>query len=81
MQLASVASFITESNERIKEHAAKIAKWDTVLPYEEMTMEDYRDAHPELALDPINRPTLWPHTPEEQLDYKEPAPGGAVSSH
>ena len=31
-----------------------------------MTMEDYRDAFPEQALDPINRPTFWPHTPEEQ---------------
>jgi F-type H+-transporting ATPase subunit d len=34
-------------------------------------MEDFKDAHPDLALDPLNKPTLWPHTPEEQLDYKE----------
>lgn len=32
-------------------------------------MEDFREAYPDDALDPINRPTFWPHTPEEQLDY------------
>lgn len=37
-----------------------------------MTMEDYRDAYPNEALDPINRPTFWPHNPEEQLDYVDP---------
>jgi hypothetical protein len=24
------------------------------------------------ALDPLNKPTYWPHTPEEQLDYSDP---------
>lgn len=42
----------------------------SLIPYDQMTMEDFRDAHPELALDPINKPTFWPHTPEEQPDYK-----------
>jgi hypothetical protein len=23
------------------------------------------------ALDPLNKPTFWPHTPEEQLDYDD----------
>lgn len=36
-----------------------------------MTMEMYKDLYPDEALDPINRPTFWPHTAEEQLDYKE----------
>lgn len=34
-----------------------------------MTMEDYRDAYPEDAIDPINNPTFWPHDEEERLDY------------
>jgi F-type H+-transporting ATPase subunit d len=34
-----------------------------------MTMEDFRDAYPNDALDPINRPTFWPHNPEEQVDH------------
>lgn len=35
-----------------------------------MTMEDYRDSFPDEALDPINKPTFWPHTPEEQGENK-----------
>lgn len=35
-----------------------------------MTMEDYRDSFPEEALDPINNPTFWPHTAEEQGENK-----------
>lgn len=31
-----------------------------------MTMEDFAEAHPELALDPLNNPTIYPHTPEFQ---------------
>ncbi len=40
-----------------------------------MTMDDFKDAFPELALDPINRPTMWPHTPEEQIENN---PKGAI---
>ncbi|OWR43063.1 H+ transporting ATP synthase subunit d [Danaus plexippus plexippus] len=39
---------------------------------EDITLEMYYDLYPNDALDPINRPTMWPHTPEEQLDYKPP---------
>lgn len=37
-------------------------------------MEDFKDAHPDLALDPLNRPTIFPHFPEYQPgpdDHKE----------
>lgn len=34
-----------------------------------MTLEDFKEAFPDKALDPLNNPTFWPHTPEEQLDY------------
>lgn len=50
-----------------------------------MTMEDFYDAHPDLALDPIKKPTFWPHTPEEQLDYVDPEkqaqPTTAAAAH
>ena len=42
-----------------------------------MTLDDFRDAYPDQALDPINRPTYWPHAPEDQKDYvdkDQPAP-------
>jgi len=79
LQAKKVQEFITESNKRISQYQASIAKWDKVLPFEEMTMEDFAEAFPEQALDPVNRPTLWPHGPEDQPGYKDPAvaAGGA----
>jgi len=67
-----IKAFIAQSQTRIQQHQAEIAKWDDVLPFEEMTLEDLKDMFPERALDPLNNPTFWPHNPEEQLDYKKP---------
>lgn len=37
-----------------------------------MTMEDFNDAYPEQAMDTVNKPTFWPHEPEDQLGYVDP---------
>lgn len=50
----------------------EIAETKALLPYGQMTMEDFRDSYPDLAIDPINKPTFWPHDPEEQIDYVDP---------
>lgn len=42
-----------------------------MIPYEQMTMEDFKDAHPDIAIDPVNRPTVWPHRAEFQPDSKD----------
>ncbi|KAG4073243.1 hypothetical protein HA402_008589 [Bradysia odoriphaga] len=65
---AAVQQFKSASDARINQHQKSIEHLKSLLPYEEMTMEDYRDAFPDLALDPINRPTYWPHDAEEQVD-------------
>lgn len=70
---ADVDAFIKGSQQRIAEHEKEIKRLKALLPFNQMTMEDYRDSYPELALDPINRPSFWPHTPEEQLGYEEKA--------
>ncbi|KAM8707268.1 hypothetical protein ACLKA7_011374 [Drosophila subpalustris] len=67
---SDISSYKKASEERIKNYQKEIAHLKSLLPYEQMTMEDYRDAFPEAALDPINKPTFWPHTPEEQVGYK-----------
>ncbi|XP_055388321.1 ATP synthase subunit d, mitochondrial [Condylostylus longicornis] len=67
---AEIERFIKSSNDRITEYNKKIAHLKSLLPYDQMTMEDYREAFPDEALDPINRPTFWPHLPEDQLGYK-----------
>lgn len=40
--------------------------------FEDLTLEMYYDMFPQQAFDPVNRPTFWPHTPEEQPGYKTP---------
>lgn len=34
-----------------------------------MTMDMFYDIYPKDALDPVNKPTFWPHNPEEQPGY------------
>lgn len=64
--LKEIENFVNASKSRVAEHEKTIAHLKSLLPFGQMTLEDYRDAYPDDALDPINRPTFWPHTPEEQ---------------
>ncbi|OWR51902.1 ATP synthase subunit d, mitochondrial [Danaus plexippus] len=68
----AIESFVQESNKNIAKYQQQIDELNALLPYNQMTLEDFKDAHPELAIDPINKPTFWPHTPEEQPDYVDP---------
>ncbi|XP_064552244.1 ATP synthase subunit d, mitochondrial [Drosophila montana] len=65
-----ISNYKKASEQRIQNYQKEIAHLKALLPYDQMTMEDYRDAFPDTALDPINKPTFWPHTPEEQVGYK-----------
>jgi len=69
---SAVKQFVADSNGRIGEHSKKLANWDDVLPFEEMTLEDSKEMFPELVIHPLTNPTFWPHTPEEQIGYKPP---------
>ncbi|NP_001093279.1 H+ transporting ATP synthase subunit d [Bombyx mori] len=81
----AIDAFIQESNANIASYQKEINATKALLPYDQMTMEDFYDAHPDLALDPIKKPTFWPHTPEEQLDYVDPEkqaqPTTAAAAH
>lgn len=37
-----------------------------MVDFEDMTLEEFRDNWPDKAIDPIKKPTFWPHTPEDQ---------------
>ncbi|XP_035449820.1 ATP synthase subunit d, mitochondrial [Spodoptera frugiperda] len=67
---------ITKYNDKMKEHIAEaqkeIAAINALPKFEDMTMETVYDMFPEIALDPVNNPTFWPHTDDEQLGYKDP---------
>lgn len=72
---SQIESFKKESDARIAKSQAEIERIKGLLPYAQMTMEDYYDAHPEDAIDTLNNPTLWPHDAESQPDYVDPEEG------
>lgn len=69
---AEITKFKKESEERIASHQKELAYLNSLLPFNQMTMEDFKDSYPDLALDPLNKPTFWPHTPEEQPGAEGP---------
>ncbi|EFN76951.1 ATP synthase subunit d, mitochondrial [Harpegnathos saltator] len=71
--LVEMEKFVKESNKNIAKANKEIEKIQNMLPFAEMTMEDFRDAYPEFALDSINKPTIWPHIPEVQPE-NDPGP-------
>lgn len=68
----AIAEFAKESAARIATHESEITRLKGLLPYNQMTLEDFYDAHPELALDPLKNPTFWPHDEESQPGYVDP---------
>ena len=49
----------------------QLSKIDSLPKPEEMTMEMYAYYFPDLALDPVKRPTFWPHIPSMQPGHKD----------
>ncbi|XP_030384905.1 titin [Scaptodrosophila lebanonensis] len=62
-----IAKYKEESNCRIKVLQERLNYIKGLKPYEEMTMEEFCLTRPESAPDFINKPTFWPHLPEEQV--------------
>ncbi|XP_017115325.1 titin [Drosophila elegans] len=63
----AISAYKAESNERIKKLNEQLEFLKAMQPYENMTMEEFCIARPHLAPDFLNKPTFWPHTPEEQV--------------
>lgn len=78
---SDIEQYKNESNLRIAEHQKELERIKSLLPYDQMTLEDFRDAHPDQALDPLNRPTFWPHGPEDQPGYVEKDDAAAKADH
>lgn len=68
-----IEEFINASNQRIAAANKEIDRVKNLLPFSEMTMEDFRDAYPELAINP-DKPTVWPHTPDVQPENEKGRP-------
>lgn len=69
---SEVATFKKDSEHRIAKHQSEVDRIKSLLPYAQMTMEDFYDAHPDIAIDTLNRPTFWPHDEESQPGYVDP---------
>ncbi|XP_018320139.1 ATP synthase subunit d, mitochondrial-like [Agrilus planipennis] len=69
---AEIVELKKASNENIETIKKRLEVLNAMPPVEEMTLEEFRDYYPDVALDPINKPTFWPHEPEDQPGYVEP---------
>lgn len=66
-----IEDFVKSSEARIAAYKKEMDHLKSLLPFDQMTMEDFRDAFPDQALDAINKPTFWPHNPEEQIEEEK----------
>ncbi|XP_070163085.1 ATP synthase subunit d, mitochondrial [Polyergus mexicanus] len=71
--LAQIEEFIKESNERIVSTSKEVERVKSLLPFSEMTMEDFHDFYPDQALR-SDKPTVWPHTPDVQPENDKGKP-------
>merc|ERR1719430_63760 len=78
-QKASYTAFVEESKARIAGLSAELAKWEAMMPVEEMNLEEALDAGlTKYVIDP-DVPSFWPHDETwesyvERLKAAEPEP-------
>lgn len=60
------AEFVSESKLRIQEYEKQLEKVKNMIPFDQMTIEEYNEAFPETKLDK-NKYPYWPHQPIENL--------------
>ena len=66
-----IANFVKQSKATVEQYKKELEQWKAMIPVSQMTMDDFKDTFPDLALDPINRPSMWPHNKEEnEQDWK-----------
>lgn len=70
--LKDIEEFKNASQARIATTEKELAHLKSLLPFDQMTMEDFADSFPDQALDAINKPTFWPHDAAEQQPRVEP---------
>lgn len=62
---------MSASNERIKKYEKELVAIRNTIPYDEMTEEEFAYAHPDLQIDFLNKPTMFPHSPEVQITQED----------
>ncbi|CAK1550554.1 unnamed protein product [Leptosia nina] len=64
-----IKAYCDERQKEIEAATKELERIKKLPKFEDMTMEIYRDMYPDQALDPVGKPTFWPHDAESQLDY------------
>ncbi|XP_037546245.1 ATP synthase subunit d, mitochondrial [Nematolebias whitei] len=62
----SALTYIEESKVRIANCQKELDKFNNMIPFDQMTIEDLNAAFPETTLDKVKYP-LWPHRPISEL--------------
>ncbi|XP_012219302.1 ATP synthase subunit d, mitochondrial [Linepithema humile] len=71
--LVEIEQFIKKSNERIAAATQEAERVKNLLPFSDMTMEDFRVSFPDEAIN-TDKPTVWPHTPDVQPENETGRP-------
>lgn len=70
-----IEDFRQKCKEAEKDYLATIAALEAIMPYDQMTMEDFLEVHPEYETGTVENPSIWPHTEEtkklERGEYEE----------
>ncbi|XP_068120387.1 ATP synthase subunit d, mitochondrial [Hyperolius riggenbachi] len=62
----SALAYIQESKLRVASYEKELEKFKTMIPFDEMTIEEYMEAFPETKLD-TEKYVYWPHKPISDL--------------
>ncbi|XP_076027320.1 ATP synthase peripheral stalk subunit d, mitochondrial [Genypterus blacodes] len=62
----SAAAYVEESKARVVEYEKRLATLNSMVPFDQMTIEDLNEAFPETTLDKVKHP-YWPHKPLAEL--------------
>lgn len=71
LQANKIQSFIQEVNSQIGELQQNLDQIKSMIPFSEMTMEDFSDVQTEGTLRPDKESTTWPHTEDSQEKFGE----------
>ncbi|XP_035515206.1 ATP synthase subunit d, mitochondrial-like [Morone saxatilis] len=62
----SATAYIEASKARVAEYQKELDKFNNMIPFDQMTIEDLNDTFPETKLDKVKYP-YWPHKPIADL--------------
>ncbi|XP_038206889.1 ATP synthase subunit d, mitochondrial-like [Zerene cesonia] len=66
-----IKAYCDNAQKEIEIATKELEKIKSLPKFEDITMEMFYDLYPNEALDPVKRPTFWPHDEESQLGYEE----------